>query len=347
MIHNVDMKKFIKILLISFILLIFSPAKTSAIINNEEITSFHSNIEINQDTSINITEEIKYKTILSKHGIYRYLPINYNKDGQKEVLRISNINITDELGNYIEYTKSFDSNFLTLKIGDPDVTFTGNKTYIINYSVERAINKLDDRNQLYWDITGEGWKIPIISSSTTITSKFAPIKSINCFTGKVGGNDSLCQFDFEENSATFSYPKTIRYGSNFTIMIDLEKDSQLIFPSKFERLLLWFKYNWTILLIPIPLILIIRKWFKQGRDIQFISANVFNLDKNRPTKFRPIQFKPREPFVYEPLKGLTPGEAGALLTEKVRTQDIIAEILELARKKYLKIEVIEKKTTFW
>ncbi len=50
--------------------------------------------------------------------------------------------------------------------------------------------------------------------------------------------------------------------------------------------------------------------------------------------------------MYAPLSDLSPGQAGALLDEKVDTQDVVAEILDLARKKYLKLEVIEEKKWF-
>ena len=48
-------------------------------------------------------------------------------------------------------------------------------------------------------------------------------------------------------------------------------------------------------------------------------------------------------MVYEPLKALTPGEAGTLLDERVDNQDVVAEIIDLARKKYLGIERVENK----
>jgi uncharacterized membrane protein YgcG len=45
------------------------------------------------------------------------------------------------------------------------------------------------------------------------------------------------------------------------------------------------------------------------------------------------------PFVYEPLS-ISPGEAGVMLDEKADANDVIAEIVELARKKYLSIDFL-------
>lgn len=311
---------------------------------SEQIDLFHSEITINQDTSLTIKEKIDYRTTLDKHGIYRYFPISYNRDGVKAVLRISELSVVDETGKKIPYERSYDNAFLTLKIGDPDSTFTGRKTYLISYKVEKAINQFDTHAELYWDITGEGWQIPITQSQALIRSPFAKIEKSDCFTGAVGGNDGMCQDQFvSDEEVTFNYYKQINYGDNMTVAIALSKNNQLIFPSQWDNFWSWLWYNWSLLVVPLPLLIMGWWWWKKGRDVTFISANVFDVSVDRPSRLAPLAMTAREPFVYEPLKDLTPGEAGALLNEKVDPQDVVAEILELARKKYLKIEVIEAK----
>src|SRR5690606_31854412 len=83
----------------------------------ESITSFHSDISINQDASLEIRETIKYQTSLNKHGIYRYIPVDYNQAGYKNRLPVSNISITDQHGNAIPFEKSTDGPFIAFKIG--------------------------------------------------------------------------------------------------------------------------------------------------------------------------------------------------------------------------------------
>ena len=189
------MRSFFRIVLLGCVLVLLAPRVALAQVA-EEITLFDSNITVNQDTSLTILETIEYTTTLQKHGIYRYVPVSYNKDGVKEVLRISDIEVTDTDGSRIEYERSLQGAFVTLKIGDPDKTFTGDRTYQISYRVERAVNQFEDHNELYWDITGEGWKVPIREATATVTSEFASIEKIDCFTGKVGSSDGLCEFVF-------------------------------------------------------------------------------------------------------------------------------------------------------
>lgn len=147
----------------------------------------------------------------------------------------------------------------------------------------------------------------------------------------------------QKSPAHFSYPQTIVYGRSLTVAIALDQDNQILFPSKTQILIKWIKDNFFLFLIPLPFLIIFALWFKKGRDYVFTSSNVFNLDKRKPKSLKPLFYKHRTPFVYEPLKDLTPGEAGAVFDERVDNQDVVAEILDLARKKYLKILPVEKK----
>lgn len=337
-----------KKLLFSLLTLIFflfpKPAFAQQAI--DKVTHFHSEITINKDTSISIKETINYQTNLQKHGIYRYIPIRYKKGGSSYTTKTRDVKITDYLGQAIPYTSFKQSGNQVFKIGNLDKTFTGKKTYIISYTTEDALKRFENHDELYWDITGEGWKIPIEKSTANIISPHAEIIKVDCFSGPIGNNDGLYQKNFTKNQAQFSYPNTINYGDNFTIAIALSQNSQIIFPTKTELFIKWIIDNFFLFLVPLPFLIIFILWYRKGRDFIFTSPNVFNLDERKPKKLKPLFYKHRTPFVYEPLKDLTPGEAGAILDERVDNQDVVAEILDLARKKYLKIEATAEKGLF-
>src|SRR5690606_6314581 len=63
---------------------------------------------------------------------------------------------------------------------------------------------------------------------------------------------------------------------------------------------------------------------------------------------RPAPVFPRMtlPLTYSPINGLSPSEVGTLIDERVHIEDIIAEIVELARLGYLKISKSGKKGLF-
>lgn len=298
---------------------LFNPLTAKAF---DKITDFHSDITINQDTSISIKETIKYSTDQQKHGIFRTIPLKYDK----YTAAVKNINVN------APFSTSTNNDNLVLKIGDPEKTFSGDKTYEINYTLHNTILS-KNKPELYLDITGEYWQIPIEKSSATINSPYAKIISSNCYSGPINSNDNLCKFDLQN----FSYNKTISSGSNFTIYTSLDQNNQLIFPINYN-------YLKTPLAL-IPLILMFLFWYFKGRDQIFISPNVFNIDTSQPKKLKPLFYYQRIPFVYEPLK-ITPGLAGTIIDRKSDNRDIIAEIIDLARQKYLKITLIPKKGIF-
>jgi len=312
----------------------------------DQINNFYSEITVNRDTSISIKETINYETSLQKHGIYRYIPVRYNRDNISYFAAVKNITITDDSKSNIPFTKTTDNRNVTLKIGDPDTTFTGKKTYIISYRVENALQEFSDHDELYWDITGEGWQIPVLKSSAVIKSEVAPIDSVICYSGPIGSNDGKCTNKYTQSEATFNYDQEIVYGDNFTVAVAFSKPNQIQFPTPTQKLIKKILDNGLAIIPFIPFVIMFWLWFTKGRDMVFLSANVFNLDPKQPQKRKPLFGGLRTPFVYEPLANLTPGEAGLLLDERVDNQDVVAEIIDLARKKYLTIKAKDIKKLF-
>lgn len=307
----------------------------------EEIVVFDTKIKIEQDTSLSIIEKISYFTPDQKHGIFRYIPEKYRREGMIVENPVSDISVTDYDGKAIPFETTREGGNVTLKIGNPEYTFSGLQTYIISYKVNNALLRHKDFDELYWDITGEGWSFPILSATATIESPFAKTREVVCFTGPVGGTDRNCE---TTNTTTISAStqETIYPGWNFTVAVKLDKNNSLIFPSTAER---WFdiiKNNGPLGLLFLPGVIMFAYWYKKGRDYRFVSPNVFDLDDSKPKGLRPLFESVDIPFVYEPLKDLTPGEAGAILDERVDNQDVVAEIIDLARKKYLKIERVDR-----
>src|SRR4030042_3290226 len=120
-----------QILVSCFILLssfVASPVYAQAL---DEITSFSSQITINQNTSLTIQETLNYSTSIEKHGIFRYIPLTYARDNHIYSTKISAITVTNTNHQNIPYTSSHEAKNLVLKIGDPNRTFTGNQTYML------------------------------------------------------------------------------------------------------------------------------------------------------------------------------------------------------------------------
>ena len=331
-------------IVIFFLFILLFPNHAEAQTISEEIYSFDSQITIQKDTSISIKETIQYFTSSPKHGIYRYIPQKYTYQGINYSTKTRDISITDDKLESIKFTTSFEKSYKTLKIGDPDRTFHGDKTYLLSYTTDNALKQFEEHNELYWDITGEGWKIPITKTTATINSPYATITKADCFSGKFGLDDGLCRIESQTaNQVVISYDNTINFGDNVSVAIALDPtNSQIIFPSDTEKLLRTIRDNISAIIVLFPTVLMFALWYTRGRDKVFVSDNIFDNSPHKPTRLRPIFGSRRTPMVYQPIHQLTPGEAGTILDERVDNQDVIAEIIDLARKKYLSITPAKK-----
>lgn len=337
------MKKFLQCAFLGILFFFFSSPTSAVTTGSERVTNFKSEIIINQDTSIDIVESIDYFSPVQKHGIYRYIPEKYREDGAVKRYEVSMIQVSDGTEVEVPFETYRENDNVVIKIGDPNETFSGLRKYQISYSVKNAIKRQNSYDELYWDITGEGWLFPLQATSAKVISDHAKITETKCFTGTVGSTESNCVTESDGRIAKALTEKAINYGDNLTVAVKLDPNNGLLFPSSTEILMEKIKNNWPLFLLPLPALVMFLYWYKKGRDYRFDSANAFNLDPLQPQKQRPLFERVNIPMSYEPLKELTPGESGIMMDEKADNQDVVAEIIELARKKYLKIERVENK----
>ena len=336
-----------RILALILAVLVFFPTKIAlaqdeAKYDFENIGLFSTEIKINQDTSLSIIETIDYFTPGSKHGIFRYIPEKYRQNGVIVSTPIRDISVTDAEGTAMPYELSRSGGNVTLKIGDPNITFSGSRVYVISYRVEDGLLRQKEGVKLLWDITGEGWSFPILRAEARVISPFAGVENVACFTGVFGGTESNCSSNQDSLRAIFNTQQQINYGDNFTVEIGLSPLNQLVFPSATTSLLrtIWNNIFW--LFIPLPLVVMFWYWYRKGRDYRFAGPNVYNLDPSQPQALRPLFEPVYIPLVYQPIRELTPGQAGSLFDEKVDNSDVVAEIVELAHLKFLTIKRLNK-----
>ncbi len=144
-----------------------------AIADSEIISAFTTHFEINVNGSVNVQEEIVYDfgpNAVNKHGIYREIPLQFSIPGERTArqIEISSIMVTDGRGNLRPSQYTGGGNYVSLKIGDPDVTVTGPQLYVIRYTVWGALISLPDKDEFYWNTTGEKWAEPILRARAEV-----------------------------------------------------------------------------------------------------------------------------------------------------------------------------------
>lgn len=294
----------------------------------EEISSFAADVEINPDASLSITEEIQYDFEgAERRGIFRNIPVSYETDtGNRRIF----VEVSEVLqnGEPAQIKESREGGNLRIRIGDPDVTITGAHTYEITYNVRGALNFFDDETaELYWDVVGDRWEVPIRSASANVflaEGRDADTEDITsrCFAGPVGSNASC------ENLSETTDPLGMT-ASTGNIQPGEAMTAVLNFPANLVKqpgaLTSWWWWLQANPLVPLPLVAFIISffvWYRWGKDPEGRGVVVTQ---------------------YEPPQNLKPVLVGALIDETVHTRDITAGIIYLAEQGFIEIERIDKK----
>lgn len=196
----------------------------------EQIDNFIVDIKIKNNGSISVTETIRYNFgSEDRHGIYREIPYKYVYDnGDQYNVRITAVSVTDGDDREWEYTTYKLDGYLTIKIGDPDKYISGKHTYVITYVVERALGFYSEYDELYWDVIGNEWEIPIIEASITVQVEKTSFDDsqilADCYTGLFGASDKNCSSEISNGRAIFKSTKKLQAYEGMSIVFGWPKD---------------------------------------------------------------------------------------------------------------------------
>ena len=104
------------------------------------------------------------------HGIFRDVPTRLRYDDTDDrlyPLEVQSVSATGGASDDFE-VEDAGGGLTRIKIGDPDQTITGEHTYDIVYRVRGALNAFDDHDELFWNVVGNKWEVPIDSASAVV-----------------------------------------------------------------------------------------------------------------------------------------------------------------------------------
>ena len=320
---------------------------TTMTITGEHIEDFNSDITVNKDGTVDIVETILYDfDTLDRHGIYRKIPyVKTNQDGKSYQMDLDLISVKDEKDNWYNYKLAKSDGVLEVKIGDPDRTITGRHTYVVSYKIEGGLTYFSEHDELYWNITGNEWTVPMARVSAKVTLPEEVVTDINsvCYTGKAGSTEKNCSSEVNENAVSFNSNTVFDSSSGMTIVVGFPKGQVAVLePKEIVPFFSTFfgKIVGIILVIGIIVITIFWylvlpiwiavKWFRQGRDPK--------VDPPLTAYYDPPKTKDGRP--------MSPAEVGVLIDEQAEFKDISGLVIDLARRGYLKIQE-RKKNDFY
>ncbi|HSX57801.1 MAG TPA: DUF2207 domain-containing protein [Candidatus Saccharimonadales bacterium] len=326
------MKKFYTLILFALFLI---PNSTVFAQESWQIDTFKSDVVINQDGTVSVKETINVDfSGVEKHGIYRDLVYKKSStDNKKHYISYTIKKISLDSGN-VSYSKSYQDNFFRIKIGDPNKTITGQHSYEIDYTAIGALNSFSDHDELYWNVTGNYWTVPINQASANLKASDGSLQKITCYEGPSGSQEN-CTSSLEGSTATFTSAQTLQSGEGLTLVAGLKKGSVPVIEGKAPPLVDSIDAE-IFLGIFVPVFaLMFFLWWKKGRDHWFKSA--FLNDPNAKDEVKPVGGHDTIVVEFDPPEKLLPGEMGMILNEDFKSSAMSATIINLAVRGYLKI----------
>jgi uncharacterized membrane protein YgcG len=214
----------------------------------ERILGFDSHIAIGKDGTLDVTETIRVRVenVQINHGIFRDFPTRYKAPGGRRVrvgfaLLDTTLDGRDE-DNHVETL----TNGVRIRIGSADrVVPVGEHEYRIHYRATRMLGRFDIYDELYWNVTGNGWDFPIDRATATITLP-SPVRfgQRSAYTGGQGSTEQAARVTEEAPGAIqFQTTRPLYSREGLTVAVAFPK-GVVAEPSESTRLG-WFLADWA------------------------------------------------------------------------------------------------------
>ena len=292
----------------------------------ERVERFDVEMTLDGSDAFEVLEKIRYDFEgEQKHGIYRTIPVRYGRGRAADYqIALDVLEVSDARGDARPYKVSRSGPDLDIRIGSADRMVSGVQDYWIRYRVRRGVLWFEEHDELYWNVTGNAWRVPIDATSALLVLPHdVEWTETACFTGRQGSVASHCTAAPSGKLVAFASDRALGPGEGLTLVVGLPK-GVLAEPSPWARF--WDRVSdylsgWALLPFGV-LAGMTALWRRNGRDPAGGDAL---------------------PVRYEPPAGLTPAEVGTVVDERADLADITSSILDLAIRGFLRIE--EEETT--
>lgn len=329
------------------------PAAAQAV---ERIRDYRVQLAIEADGGLRVREVVTYDFgDQRRHGILRHIPVRLRYDDRHDrVYPVEVLAVEASPGTPARYRVERAGGTMTLRIGDPDRTVTGAHTYTISYRVEAALNGFADHDELYWNAIGAQWGVPVDQAVVTVTAP-AAVREVACFAGPVGSSLPCRSATADGPTARFAHDGLAAHQA-LTVVAAIPPGAV---PPPRPRL----EERWSVerafsltpatvasagLLTVAALAGFAALAWRVGRDRRYAGSHVDVVfggagDAEEPV---PLAERPVTPVEPAPPDGVRPGQVGTLVDEHAHPLDVVATIVDLAVRGYLRIDEVQRKTWF-
>lgn len=348
-----------------------APAAAAQTTGGEVVRSYRAAVTVDSSGAMHVKETIDYVFSGSDHhGIYRDLRTTFlydpNRSGSNKVrvYPVSDVSVSSPTGAPSDVDVSDTGAITHIRIGNPNQTVSGTQTYVIDYTVEGVFNRFTQpqtdasgtttppHDELYWNITGDEWTVPIQSAQVTVSAP-QPATSVKCFRGQRGSTDT-CPATAGATS-TFS-TQGLASGQGMSILLayplnmvsnadPIIKDAPASGIGRLFQVSPWSVAGAVLIFAVVAggMAWLVRR---RGRDAVYtgLTPGLLPVHGEQPGEAI-VSRHPKDVAVqFTPPEGLRPGQVGTLIDEVANPVDVTATIIDLAVRGYLRIEEITNDT---
>ncbi|HUG40580.1 MAG TPA: DUF2207 domain-containing protein, partial [Longimicrobiales bacterium] len=257
-------------------------------------------------------------------GIYRTIPIRYRSWGEfGHTLILDLESITDGSGQPLRYETSTEGDSRTYKVWVPDAR-DATRTVRIRYRADRALKHFEEHDELYWNVTGTEWPVPIDEASVRVVlPEGATGIRARAFTGAFGSTEEAADIRLDGSLVDVRASRPLEFREGLTVAVAWDP-GVVDRPGAAANVLFFLRSNWPLFFPVFAFLGMLALWRRIGRD----------------PRRRPIA------PAYEPPEGLTPGDIGLLMDHRPDMRDITATMVDLAVRGFVRVKEEERDLLF-
>ena len=240
----------------------------------ERILRFKSHIRIQTDGSMTVTETIAVHAAGQqiKRGIYRDFPTKY-KDRFGNTVRVSfEVISVFRNGRPEAFHLKKKANGIRVYMGQKNQMIRpGKHAYILTYRTDRQLGYFDKFDELYWNVTGNGWSFSIEQVQAVVEPPpGADVLEVSAYTGPKGAQGRNFSVSSDDSgNVHFLTTRPLRSREGLTIAVSWPKGF-VPTPGFIEKAGYFFSDNPSSITAVLGMIILMAYylwvWFKIGRD---------------------------------------------------------------------------------
>lgn len=342
------------------VLLLAPPPATSAVratpgdlTSGREVTRYDARADVAPDGSVRVQVELDFDFGDDPgHGPYLTYPTRVPYDDERDrVFTYTDVTVDSPSGAPADLHREDEGAAVVLRVGDEDVDdVSGVQTYRVGFTVRGWLNPANAQHsgdELYWDVIGGGWEVPLSDLRVTVTGP-ADVQDVACFAGPQGATTPCGAAEADGSSATFAQD-VLPVGDRLTTVTGWPggtfTGAEPLLREKLDPFApvrpLSVGGGVAAGVLGLGAFLAVRRVRRTGRDAAYLGLT----PGLRPAAGQDAATGHRDhrdavTVRFTPPEGTRPGEVGTLVDEKADPGDVTATIIDLAVRGWLRIEEV-------